>query len=92
MSQEIKLEYGEVEQALSTLKSSTGSLETTVPSSIGNQNVLDVVKKLNKLNHSLQEALTSYKALLIHNEEATRKSVDAMRETDEKLATSLHVK
>ncbi|HZG70415.1 MAG TPA: YwqI/YxiC family protein [Chondromyces sp.] len=86
MSDQIKIVYEDVEQALTKLKSSTQMIDTSFPSSIGGENVLDTVTKLNEINQALQQLTEAYKALLLKNEEATRQSVQAMKETDEQVA------
>ena len=87
MSTEVKIQYGEVEKALSQLRSAIQSLETNIPSNIGGQNVLDIVERLNKLNSQLEETLAAYKDLLMRNEQATVDSVDMMEETDLQLSS-----
>lgn len=87
LSSEIKMKYSDVEQALSKLHSSSSALQTSFPSSIGGNNVLDVVKQLNNLNTLLQQVGDSYKALLLQNEETTRSSVKFMNDTDHQLSS-----
>lgn len=92
MSNEIKIEYGEVETALSQLKAAIQSLESSFPASIGGSNQLTVVTKLNELNQSFQQMLEAYKTLLLNNEEATRTSVEEMREADLQLSSAIKSK
>ncbi|PLR92046.1 hypothetical protein CVD19_20785 [Bacillus sp. T33-2] len=89
MATEIKIRYTDVEQALAELKAAVSSLETTFPSSIGGQNQLDVVDRLNDLNGKLQSAMEAYQALLLKNDEAVRKSVEMMRDTDRRIASTI---
>ena len=89
MSNEIKIEYGEVENALSQLKAATQSLETSLPTSVGGSNQLDVVTKMEDLNQSFHQMVEAYKALLVNNEQATRTSVEEMRKTDQLLSNSI---
>lgn len=91
MSTEIKIRYGEVEQALSRLKDSTQALDTSMPSNIGGKNVLEVINRLNELNGKMKVLLTAYKTLLQQNENSTQHSVQMMREADEKLAHSTNM-
>ncbi|WP_257985220.1 YwqI/YxiC family protein [Bacillus sp. T33-2] len=89
LATEIKIRYTDVEQALAELKAAVSSLETTFPSSIGGQNQLDVVDRLNDLNGKLQSAMEAYQALLLKNDEAVRKSVEMMRDTDRRIASTI---
>ena len=89
MSNEIKIDYGEVENALSQLKAATQSLETSLPTSVGGSNQLDVVTKMEDLNQSFHQMVEAYKALLMNNEQATRTSVEEMRKTDQLLSSSI---
>ncbi|MDQ0221243.1 hypothetical protein ELQ35_20895 [Peribacillus cavernae] len=88
MSKEIKMEYGEVEKVLGKLKSSANSLNASVKDEGGSNN-LNVVKKLNKLNQDVQELAKSYQTLLIHNIEATQKSIQTMKDADEMISSSI---
>ncbi|MGE7763991.1 YwqI/YxiC family protein [Peribacillus sp. NPDC096540] len=92
MGAEIKVKQEEIEQALTTLKSSTNALQTSIPSNIDGNNVLDVVNKLNRLNQTMQQVTEAYKSLLLQNEEATRRSVEFMVETDQQLSSNIKLK
>lgn len=82
----MKVKKNDIEQALSKLKSSTSTLQTSLPQSIQGNNVLDLVTELNNLNRAIEEMAQSYKQLLIQNEEATRQSVQFIVDTDKKLS------
>ncbi|WP_404446509.1 YwqI/YxiC family protein [Sutcliffiella horikoshii] len=92
MSTEIKIRQSEIEQALSQMKSSSEALTSSFPSSIGNGNRLDVVNKLNELNRTLEQLTENYKALILHNEEMTRQSVEQMVEKDQQLSTNMQLR
>jgi uncharacterized protein YukE len=89
MSNEIKMVFAEVEQELTELKSSAQAVETTFPAAVGGDNVLDVVLKLNDITKSLQTTITSYKTLLLNNEDSTRQSIQAMKQADQEVATTI---
>jgi translation initiation factor 2B subunit (eIF-2B alpha/beta/delta family) len=89
MSKEIKIVYEEVESSITNMENSTHSLEPAFPSSLGGENVLDVVTKLNELMQELQQTFIAYKELLLKNESDTRQSIQTMRRTDEEIATGI---
>jgi hypothetical protein len=89
MSNEIKIVYEEVESSITNMENSTQSLEPAFPSSLGGENVLDVVTKLNELMQELQQTFLTYKELLLKNESDTRQSIQTMRRTDEEIATGI---
>ncbi|KGX92745.1 hypothetical protein N781_15710 [Pontibacillus halophilus JSM 076056 = DSM 19796] len=91
MAKEIKVNYAEVESAVSTMESSGESYNATMPTDIASGNELDVVTKLNELNAMLQTVGETYKDILRKNNETVRKSVEDMRETDEHLSSSMKV-
>ncbi|WMT18243.1 YwqI/YxiC family protein [Parageobacillus toebii] len=95
MSNEIKIVYEKVESSIANMERSTQSLEPVFPSSLGGENVLDVVTKLNELMQELQQTFIAYKELLIKNEIDTRQSIQTMRYADEEVATGIsrhHIK
>lgn len=86
MDTEIKLRISDIEQALSKLQSSANGLLPTLPSTIGENNVLDFINKLSALNRQLQQVTEAYKSILLHNEETTRQSVQFLDESDRLLS------
>ena len=89
MSNEIKIQYADVEQVLSKVNASSNAFQTTLPTSIGEQNILDIVKMINRINQSLQQVNESYKSLLLSNKEATDYAIQLMRKTDEQLSSTI---
>ena len=90
MDTEIKLRISEIEQALSKLQSSAKGLQPTLPSTIGENNVLDFINKLNSLNRQLQQVTEAYKSVLLQNEKTTRQSVQFLDESDRLLSRGIH--
>ncbi|WP_397540284.1 YwqI/YxiC family protein [Rummeliibacillus pycnus] len=82
---EIKIKQSEIEQALSKMKSSTNALHTSLPSTVGEDNVLTLVEKWKDLHQALEQVVKAYKVLLIQNEEASRQAVQSMMELDHQL-------
>ena len=91
MSTEIKMIKGDVDAALSKLQSSTSALQASLPSSIGGNNVLDTVNKLNEINQAFVQVAEAYKALLQQNQESTKKSVEFMAEADKQLSSIMKI-
>ncbi|WP_404469220.1 YwqI/YxiC family protein [Sutcliffiella horikoshii] len=92
MSTEIKIKQSEIEQALSQMKSSSEALTSSFPTAIGSGNRLDVVNKLNEINRTLEQLTENYKALMLHNEEMTRQSVEQMVEKDQQLSSNMQLR
>ncbi|MGC4376826.1 YwqI/YxiC family protein [Fictibacillus sp. Mic-4] len=89
---EIKVVYGEVEQALSRLKSAVPSMQPSFAPVKEGSNVLDTMTKLKNVNESLRKIIQAYQTLLLENKKATEKAVQSMRELDEKLIYSANDK
>ncbi|MFC7372594.1 YwqI/YxiC family protein [Fictibacillus iocasae] len=83
---EIRIKYSDAEAALSKLQAAAQTIEPSMPADISGQNVLDTVKKLNAISHSLQQTLTAYQRLLTKNSQAAKDSIQMMREMDEEIA------
>ncbi|MCU9613236.1 YwqI/YxiC family protein [Caldibacillus lycopersici] len=83
---EIKMEESAVESALSALRTSAQALEADFTKDAGD-NVLSLVNKLEEINTTLNSVLRSYQALLLQNEASTKDAVEALKETDQQLAT-----
>ena len=83
---EVKVIYGEVEQALKKLQSSAQTIEPLKIEDLHNTNVLDMTEKLGYMNETLQQVLQSYKELLIENEASTSRSVKVLKEVDDSVS------
>ncbi|MDM5227708.1 YwqI/YxiC family protein [Cytobacillus sp. NJ13] len=90
MDTEIKLRISDIEQALSKLQTSANGLQPSLPSTIGENNVLDFINKLSALNIQLQQVTEAYKSVLLQNEETTRQSVQFLDESDRLLSRGIH--
>ncbi|MGC4379394.1 YwqI/YxiC family protein [Fictibacillus sp. Mic-4] len=89
---EIKMVYGDIEQALSRLKSAVPPQQPSFAPVKKGSNVLDAITKLKEVNKSLRDIVQSYQTLLLENEKATEKAVQSIREMDEKLASTANDK
>ncbi|GGB32447.1 hypothetical protein GCM10011409_07330 [Lentibacillus populi] len=90
MSEEIKLIFEDVENTLAELRASVQSLKPTSVVAI-TDNQLATADKLNMINQTLDQVITSYKTLLLNNEEATINSVKALKDTEEKAASAIQL-
>ncbi|MFT0802638.1 YwqI/YxiC family protein [Bacillus swezeyi] len=89
MSQEIKVKTGEVKEALSKLQHSAEALKPNVPTDIKGKNNLDVVKKIEDMNKDLKELTKAYASALSKQIAQTESAVETMKDTDNKLASSI---
>ncbi|WGG46455.1 YwqI/YxiC family protein [Rossellomorea sp. DA94] len=89
MHTEIKIQYNETERALSKLRQTIDSWNTTYPKQIGGANELEVINKLNELNEQCQKMLECYQQLLMENQAATQLSLEGMEETDRTLSSAM---
>ena len=89
MTNEIKMIYAQVEEQLGVMEKEANTLNPKAePEIIGN--VLDVSTKLNRVARELEYLLTAYQALLLNNIQASKKSVQYMKEQDEKISTAIN--
>ncbi|AZB44613.1 hypothetical protein CEF21_21270 [Bacillus sp. FJAT-42376] len=88
MSEQINIDIAEVNKVTDQLQSSSQAFTSSLPSDFASGNELDAVKKINELNKALQDAADQYKALLLKNVQATKESIQSMKETDEEVGAS----
>ena len=88
MSTELKIIYADVESATGDMTSAATSLKPTAEPPITG-NTLDVVTKLTELSVKLETVLTTYQTVLQANIATTTKSVQFMRESDDKVASGM---
>ncbi|MFB6468664.1 YwqI/YxiC family protein [Cytobacillus sp. Hz8] len=89
MGDEIKIQYADVEQVLSKVNASSNAFQTTLPTSIGKHNILNLVRVINRIKQSLQQVNESYKSLLLSNKEATDHAIQSMRKIDDQLSSTI---
>ncbi|WP_330938220.1 YwqI/YxiC family protein [Bacillus licheniformis] len=92
MDQEIKVNTGEVKQALSKLKHSSHSMKATIPTDIKGQNHLDATKKIEELNQTINKIASSYASAFSKQVVQTESAVEAMMDTDKQLASLMKTK
>lgn len=89
MSQEVKVQYGHVENAISKIDSASQSFETTLLKNMAAGNELEVVNKLNELNTQLEEVCKAYKEILKTNNLSVRTTLQDLKAVDHQLSASI---
>ncbi|MGR3206918.1 YwqI/YxiC family protein [Bacillus glycinifermentans] len=89
MGQEIKVNIGEVKQAISKLKHSSHSIKASVPTDVKGQNHLDASKKIEELNQTINKIAASYASAFSKQIAQTESAVEAIKDTDKQLASSM---
>ncbi|KAA6473542.1 YwqI/YxiC family protein [Bacillus swezeyi] len=92
MGQEIKVKTDEVKQVLSDLKNSGHSMKASVPTDIKGKNHLDTSKKIEELNQTMNEVVASYTSAFSKQIVQTESAVEAIKDTDKQLASSMKTK
>ncbi|MFN2746465.1 MULTISPECIES: YwqI/YxiC family protein [unclassified Bacillus (in: firmicutes)] len=92
MGQEIKVKTGEVKQAISKLKHSSHSIKASVPTDVKGQNHLDTAKKIDELNQTMNEVAESYASAFSKQIAQIESAVEAIKDTDKQLASSMKTK
>lgn len=92
MSQEVKVRYGDVEAAISKIESASEAFESSLLKDMASGNELNVVNKLNELNHLLQEVGKAYKNILSENNRNVRKSLEELKEEDRKISSAIQAR
>lgn len=89
MTNEIKMIYAQVEDQLGVMEAKANTLNPKAEPEVTG-NVLDVATKLNSVAKELEYLLTAYQTLLLNNVQASKKSVQYMKEQDEKISTAIN--
>ncbi|KXZ13091.1 YwqI/YxiC family protein [Bacillus nakamurai] len=88
MGQEIKMDFSKVKQGLSQLKHAS-VLRSTLPEHFSGCNHLSAVSTIEELNRELKELTEAYAAVLAKQIAQTESAVNAMKETDEAISSSM---
>ncbi|MEH6947112.1 DUF5344 family protein [Bacillus sp. JJ634] len=89
MTQEMKVRYGDVEDAISKIENASDTFETSLMKEIASGNELEVVNKLNELNNMLEEVGQSYKKVLKENNQSVIRSLQHLKEADQNISSSI---
>ncbi|MCM3793779.1 DUF5344 family protein [Priestia megaterium] len=88
MADEIKVIDGEINRTLSDLNAAAQQFQPLFPFHVGSGQELAVLDELNQLNQQLQTLIVDYKQTLLDDLNATKKSVQSIKEADEKAANA----
>ena len=89
MTNEIKMIYAQAEEQLSLMEREANACDPKVAAEVTG-NVLDVATKLNSVAKELENVLTAYQTLLLNNIQASKNSVQYMKEQDEKISAAIN--
>lgn len=89
MTTEIKMIYAEAEEQLGVMETEANALNPEAKPEITG-NALDVATKLNSVAKDLETLLTTYQTLLLKNVQTSKKSVQYMKEQDEKISAAIN--
>ncbi|QQK77577.1 YwqI/YxiC family protein [Salicibibacter cibarius] len=87
---EIKVTYGSVEHGLTTISAGANQLNANYSSSVGQNNVLNMVDELNEMCALANDLTNSYRALLTSNVQTTQSHISTLKQTDTSLASSMN--
>ncbi|MFJ7678984.1 DUF5344 family protein [Peribacillus sp. NPDC097284] len=90
MSQEIKVNGEDVKSAISKMDRTMESFKTKLTEDFAAGNELDVVKKINELNHQLEKIGQTYKEILKANNQSVRTAIQEVEQVDQQLSTSIN--
>ena len=88
MPDEIKVIDGEINRTLSDLGAAAQQFQPLFPFYVGSGQDLAVLDELNQLNQQLQTLIVDYKQTLLGDLNATKKSVQSIKEEDKKAANA----
>ncbi|WP_044338392.1 DUF5344 family protein [Rossellomorea aquimaris] len=89
MSQDIKLRYGDIHEALADIQAASESFDTSLIKDIASSNQLDVVTRLNELSQLFEEVANVYKTVLTENNQSARKAIEDFKEVDHTISASI---
>lgn len=92
MSNELLVKFNEIEQSISRIEKSLSAFNAELPKNTGEGNNLDVVNRLNELNHMMTEVGNAYKQILAENNQTVRESVQQLENADKELSSSIQLR
>ncbi|KMM39171.1 DUF5344 family protein [Guptibacillus hwajinpoensis] len=92
MSHELLVKFNEIEQSISRIEKSLSAFNAELPKNTGEGNNLDVVNRLNELNHMMTEVGNAYKQILAENNQTVRESVQQLENADKELSSSIQLR
>ncbi|MFC0272704.1 DUF5344 family protein [Metabacillus herbersteinensis] len=89
MSKEIKIDFSEVEEAISSATSAIQSVKTDLPTVEVGKNQLTSLTELQSLMNELTSAIINYQNILADQLEKTTSLIETVKETDRATASSM---
>ncbi|WP_077302956.1 DUF5344 family protein [Virgibacillus pantothenticus] len=89
MSEEIKIAHDPIQKTITKLEVTTQQLNSDMTSGHVGENTLDMTKKLEELNHLLEDVLASYQVMLLEHGKSTMDAVDQFIESEQSIASSI---
>lgn len=89
MSQDIKLRFSDINEALVDIQAASESFETSLIKDIASSNQLDVVRRLNELSQLFEEVANLYKSVLTENNQSASKAIEDFKEVDHTISASI---
>ncbi|API92786.1 MULTISPECIES: DUF5344 family protein [unclassified Virgibacillus] len=89
MSEEIKIAHGPIQKTITKLEMTTQQLNSDMTSGYVGENTLDMTKKLEELNHLLEDVLASYQVMLLEHGKSTMDAVAQFIESEQSIASSI---
>ncbi|MGE7602376.1 DUF5344 family protein [Peribacillus sp. NPDC097675] len=90
LSQEIKVNGEDVKTAISKMDRTMETFKTKLLEDFAAGNELDVVKKINELNHQLEAIGQTYEEILKANNQSVRTAIQEIEKVDQQLSTSIN--
>jgi Family of unknown function (DUF5344) len=89
MSEEVKINYTPIEKALVNLKTSAQAMDYDIVDDFQGDNMLDMITKINEINHLLEEVLSTYQSLLLEHGQSTVEAINQFVESEQAIASSI---
>lgn len=89
MSEEVKINYTPIEKALVNLKTSAQAMDYDIVDDCQGDNMLDMITKINEINHLLEEVLSTYQSLLLEHGQSTVEAINQFVESEQAIASSI---
>ena len=91
MSGEIKLVDGPIKQGISQLNGSIKALDSSFYSFQKGGNILDMVDSLLEINQSFEDALITYREVMVKHIGLTEEAIVSLQETEKLVASGIRL-
>lgn len=89
MSEEVKINYTPIEKAMANLKMSAQAMDYDIVGDRQSDNILDIISKINEINHLLEEVFSIYQSLLLEHGQSTVEAINQFVESEQAIASSI---